>query len=470
MTDRSANDSIQRVISAKDDDGLEAIVTNDEGVVIDPVFGKIPEDGPRYRDMGWLGASILMMKTQIGIGGLSVPQSFNTLGLIPGIIALTGFAIITTWSNWMIGKFKRNNPGVYGIEDVGKLLFGRLGRELFQGAYLLYYIFVGGSAFISVATGLDALSDHGVCNAVFIGVAAACGFFLASIETLSKISWIAWCGIFSILVSIFTLTVSVGVQNRPAAAPQFGPWSSDWKLVGNPKFAEAMSAIAAIIFSFSGTAAFFPIAAEMKDERNYFKAMYLCQAVVYVVYLVIGIVVYYFCGSYVTSPALGSAGPVLKKICYGIALPGLLVTTTIVCHLPAKSLFVRSLRGSQHLTTRTRTHWMVWFSCVFSVIIIGYVIASAIPAFNGLVSLIGAVLGTPICITAYGAMWFYDNWQFRRRADRGTWWIVGAGWAAFVTIVGFYCMVAGTYGAVKDVEDLYASSNFKSCNETRNGL
>jgi hypothetical protein len=30
------------------------------------------------------------------------------------------------------------------------------------------------------------------------------------------------------------------------------------------------------------------------------------------------------CGQYVASPALGSAGPLIKKISYGIALPGLI--------------------------------------------------------------------------------------------------------------------------------------------------
>jgi len=46
---------------------------------------------------GWMGASILMMKTQIGLGVLSIPLVFDTLGMIPGIIILLGIAIITTW-------------------------------------------------------------------------------------------------------------------------------------------------------------------------------------------------------------------------------------------------------------------------------------------------------------------------------------------------------------------------------------
>jgi amino acid permease len=44
-----------------------------------------------------LGAAILMMKTQIGLGVLSIPLVFDTLGMIPGIIILVSIAAITTW-------------------------------------------------------------------------------------------------------------------------------------------------------------------------------------------------------------------------------------------------------------------------------------------------------------------------------------------------------------------------------------
>jgi amino acid permease len=41
-----------------------------------------------------MGTSILMMKTQIGLGVLSIPLVFDTLGMISGIIILLA---ITTW-------------------------------------------------------------------------------------------------------------------------------------------------------------------------------------------------------------------------------------------------------------------------------------------------------------------------------------------------------------------------------------
>lgn len=125
----------------------------------------------------------------------------------------------------------------------------------------------------------------------------------------------------------------MGVQDRPAAAPQTGPFDKDFQLVGNPSFREAVTAVSSLIFAFSGTPAFFSIVAEMRDPTQYNKSLLLCQSVVTTVYTIIGCVVYYYCGVYVASPALGSAGGTIKKIAYGFAIPGLIATTVITVHV-----------------------------------------------------------------------------------------------------------------------------------------
>jgi amino acid permease len=53
-----------------------------------------------------------MMKTQVGLGVLSIPQAFNVLGLGPGVVCVTIIAAITTWSDYMVGVFKLNHPDV----------------------------------------------------------------------------------------------------------------------------------------------------------------------------------------------------------------------------------------------------------------------------------------------------------------------------------------------------------------------
>jgi hypothetical protein len=96
--------------------------------------------------------------------------------------------------------------------------------------------------------------------------------------------------------------------------------------------------LSSIVFAFCGIPAYFNVVSEMKDHRDYFKALSLCQFVMTSIYIAIGVVVYYYCGSYVASPALGSAGVLMKKVCYGLALPGLLASVILVTHVSSMFL------------------------------------------------------------------------------------------------------------------------------------
>lgn len=78
-----------------------------------------------------------MMKTQIGLGVLSIPAVFDVLGLIPGVICLLVIAGITTWSDYMVGMFKLRHREIYSIDDAGALMFGQIGRYILGAAFVL---------------------------------------------------------------------------------------------------------------------------------------------------------------------------------------------------------------------------------------------------------------------------------------------------------------------------------------------
>jgi hypothetical protein len=71
----------------------------------------------------------------------------------------------------------------------------------------------------------------------------------------------------------------------------------------------------------------------MRNPSLYTRALLICQFAITAIYIAIGTVIYYYCGSYVAAPALGSAGTLIKKVAYGIALPGLVASTVIVLHV-----------------------------------------------------------------------------------------------------------------------------------------
>jgi len=164
-------------------------------------------------------SGIIMIKTMMGLGVLSIPAVFDTLGLIPGIICLLAVAAISTWAAVQIQHFKINHPGIYGVDDAGEMMVGRIGKEILYVAFILgessskhvshrsladdmiAWIMVAGSGMISTSIALNAVSTHGTCSAVFTAVAAICTFILASIRTLNKMSWLAWIGTASVLVA-----------------------------------------------------------------------------------------------------------------------------------------------------------------------------------------------------------------------------------------------------------------------------
>ncbi|KAI1813766.1 transmembrane amino acid transporter protein-domain-containing protein [Poronia punctata] len=435
----------------------------------DAVFGEITKDGPNYRNVGWVGTSVLMMKTQIGLGVLSIPSAMDTLGYIPGIISILAIAIITTWSDYIVGTFKIRHPEVYGIDDAGGLMFGKVGRYCFSAAFVLFWIFVGGSGILGISISLNSVSTHGACTAAFVAVAAIMAFIGSSIRTLSRVSWLAWVGLSGILTALFIVTVAVGVQDRPAAAPQEGPWTPDFKLFARPSFAEAVAAEATIVFAYCGTTAFFAIISEMREPKLYTRSLIFCQSTVTITYIIVGTVIYYYCGSYVASPALGSAGVMVKKISYGIALPGLLATTMISLHILGKFIFVRILSGTPHLTSNSFVHWATWLGCIGGVTTISYIIASAIPVFGELVALIGALLGTLMSFQPMGCMWLFDNW----RRERNMRWYLMVCFCVFVIVSGTFLMVSGTYGSVVAIINSYKQSGGSaawSCADNSNSV
>ncbi|RAK75440.1 putative amino acid transporter (Mtr) [Aspergillus fijiensis CBS 313.89] len=434
----------------------------------DDVFGEVAENGPNYRSVGWLGAMVLMLKTQIGLGVLAIPSIFDTVGLIPGVLLIGIIAGIATWTSYMVGIFKLKHREVYAIDDAGWVMFGRVGREVFGAAFSLYMIFVAGSGILGMSIGFNSVSAHGTCTAVFVAVSAIVGMLFASVRTLSRITWIAWVGLFCIMVAILIVTIAVGIQDRPSSAPQTGAWSSDYKLFAYPSFAQGVSVVSSLIFACSATPAYFSIVAEMREPRYFIRSLVIAQVGSTLIYIVVGIVIYYFCGSYVASPALGSAGRLIQKVSYGIALPGLLATTTIFIHLPSKYIFVRLLRGSRHLSSNSPTHWISWIGCTLTVTLISYLIASGIPFFDSLVSLIGALLGAFLAYIPAGAMWYYDNWS--QRANRNWKWSCMACWAVFIIVAGVFITVAGTYGSVISIIDSLQNGGLKpwTCSDNSN--
>lgn len=99
--------------------------------------------------------------------------------------------------------------------------------------------------------------------------------------------------------------------------------------------------------------------------------------------------------------------------------------------------------------------------CTSVATLAGYVIASAIPIFEHLVSLIGALFGTLIAVIPMGWFWLHDNWRIGKSAP--SWkWALEAGFAIVVIVFGVVLLIGGTYSAIADIVESYEANGGSS--------
>lgn len=59
----------------------------------------------------------------------------------------------------------------------------------------------------------------------------------------------------------------------------------------------------------------------MEDPRDFPKSLAMLQVTDTTMYIVTAMVIYRYAGPDVASPALSSAGPLMSKVAYGLAIP-----------------------------------------------------------------------------------------------------------------------------------------------------
>ncbi|CAG8887271.1 unnamed protein product [Penicillium egyptiacum] len=417
------------------------------------VFKKT-EDGVSFRSVGWFKACIIFVKVLFATGVLSLPASLYSLGAVGGSISIVAWGAFNTYSFVILGNFRKKHPHCHSIADMAEVAGGFFAKELTGLLFLIGYVLVTGSGIIGVSTGLNALSHHSACTVWWSLIGAVVIVATASIRKLQHVGWLTYIGFISIYAAVLIVVIGVTTRDRPAAAPQEGPYDLGFVTINNPGFAAGMVASSTIFVCTAGTSAFIPVMSEMRNPKDYKKALYLCMIVVNASYLAFSLVVYRWCGQWVASPSLGSAGQTIKMVSYGVALIGLIVSATIYLHIAAKYMFVRILGNTRHLQANTVVHWATWLGCTIGLGAISFILAETIPIFNYLVALIGSVCFAPLAMCLPGFLWLHSNGHYRK----GTLMqkvIYLLHWG--MVVLGIFFLVGATYGVIVQIIDAYAT-------------
>ncbi|RDH26969.1 hypothetical protein BDQ94DRAFT_164042 [Aspergillus welwitschiae] len=215
-------------------------------------------------------------------------------------------------------------------------------------------------------------------------------FFGALPRTMDKVYWISMMSFVSIPVATIVTMLAT-------------------EIFAHPSFTKAFLGVMNIVFAYIAHVAFFGHISEMKEVRDFPKSLAMLQIVDTCMYVVASIVIYCYAGPDVTSPALGSAGPLMKKVAYGLAIPTVIFPGIIVGHVACKYIHVRIFRGSSHLHNHGVLSVGAWVGVALGTWIVAWIFAESVPVFNELLSLISALFGSWFSYGFPASFWLYLN-------------------------------------------------------------
>ncbi|KAL7267637.1 hypothetical protein RUND412_009767 [Rhizina undulata] len=455
---------------------------SNESVTVDKQRALESGNEIRYRTCSWQKTAALLFSEYICLAIMSFPWSYSVLGLVPGIILTVVVAGSVQYTSLVLWRYCLQHPEVRDVCDIGQRLFWGKKWAWWGTAvcFLLNNTFIQALHCLVGAKYLNTMSGHSLCTVGFSAIIVGISFFLSLPRTFSSLSSVAIISAATMFISVILTISFTGSESHPAGyTPALGePLVTLWPVKGT-SYVAGMTAFLNISYTFIGQITLPSFIAEMKEPRDFPKALWAVTAAEVVVFTLAGALIYHWTGNqYITAPAYGSLGnEVFKKIAFSFAWPTILFLGVLYASVSARFIFFRIFADSHHRYSNTLTGWSTWAAILLLTWIAAFIIAEVIPFFTDLLSLMSSLFDSFFGFIFWGVAWM----RMREEDDGLEWWSTEKlrGWRAKVEFgvnvvlvaVGVYFLTAGTYVSVQSIVDNFRQGSYGgvfSCKD--NGL
>ncbi|TIB74275.1 hypothetical protein E3Q23_02750 [Wallemia mellicola] len=353
-------------------------------------------------DMSWQKATFVLLSETIAIGVLSMPSACHRIGVVPAVITIVFLGVLAWRTGIVIGSFSKHHPQVRNFADAGAVMSTLLYR-VFAALLMLKGFFRMASHISAGISAFTFFSNNTVCSTIFGIVIVIIGFLLSIPRKFKHTSFVSLIGFICIVISCFLTLIGVAIER-----PQYGEVT--WKAFNNPGLNDTVGAITDIIYGYSAHGSFFTFISEMKGRsRDFKKSLTIVQTISISFYVVIGAGVYIIVGDQnVLSPALLIPHFKIAAAAYVIALPCIIISAVIQVLVTGKFVVTNCIDPT-YLDSKTWKASWIWYTVVFGIWSISFIISELVPFFNDLLSLTSSIEAVCLSYYATSILWFYDN-------------------------------------------------------------
>ncbi|KAK8098566.1 uncharacterized protein PG998_014052 [Apiospora kogelbergensis] len=306
------------------------------------------------RTAGW-GSAFYLIATDV-LGPSQTPWSFSQLGYGPGFALYTVFGLLSGYSGLILWELflkldsdrfpMRNYSDLFGIIfGPGVKHFVNIAQAIQLIAVLGFLILLNGQGISQMAYGPEG-SYPGICFVACLIIFTVAGFGIGQIRTLQRYSGLANFAVFINLLVVLIVPLRLFL-------------------------------------------------AEMRHPMDFWKSILCAQILIYVIYVVFGMVVYHYHGQYTYSPAVQGVSDYKWQTALNVMN---LVMGLIACglfgNIGVKIVYIEVFERLLHFpllhTTRGRIWWAILSPAYW---VLGFILAAAIPQFPLVSGLIGAIFG-----------------------------------------------------------------------------
>lgn len=267
---------------------------------------------------------------------------------------------------------------------------------------------------------------------------------------------------FFTFVSVLLASIFAGIQDHPAGyTPAIGNPIVTAIPVKGVTFVDGMNAFLNISYTFIGQITIPSFIAEMREPKDFPKALWAVTICEVIVFGCVGAVIYAYTGNqYYTAPAFGSLQDTYKKVSFSFMIPTLIFLGVLYASVSARFIFFRIFEGTRHKTSHTVKGWEAWAGILALTWVGAFIIAEVIPFFSDLLSLMSSLFDS-----FFGFIFWGLAYIRMRRVDRGEAWlkdmsirsIFGLVMNVFIILIGLFFLGAGTYASVESIIQNYAA-------------
>ncbi|KUJ09582.1 uncharacterized protein LY89DRAFT_627761 [Mollisia scopiformis] len=429
---------------------MEKFSNKDEGGILQGDVATLEAQGSaHFNRLGWKRLTVVLIVEAIALGALSIPSAFATLGMVAGVITTVGMGFIAIYTSYIVGQVKLKYPQVAHYADAGRLMMGTFGYELIGAMFALELIFLVGSHCLTGTIAWQNIIASSTCSIVFGVVSAILLLLIALPPSFADLAILGYIDFVSIMGAISITVVATGVSFAQGGyQAEWSAWPKD-----NIRFTEAFIAVTNIVFAYSFAVCQFSFMDEMHTTKDYVKSIWALGLIEIVIYTLTGALIYVFVGPDVKSPALLSAGTLISRVAFGVALPVIFISGSINGTVVARYIHGRIYKNSVTRFINTRKGWISWIALVSIITLLAFVIAEAIPFFSDLLSICSALFISGFTFYFPAMMWFMllreGKWYVGRKN------IFLSVVNAVVFVIGMVVLVGGAYAAIDDIKKQY---------------